>query len=99
MNEGELTWMLTYTTNQFQYDKPDKTFYAEASTIGLNSMPTHGDICLNLISARTGENSAWYLHITRKNDDEILLWDLCPTELTIKKHPRLAEHHIVIYND
>lgn len=93
----------TFSTRSFTYDKKDKKFVAEASTIKLKFKQIYPDSCdegIELVSYRTGNVSEWI--VVNNNYDsghELVSWGLKPTAKSLKQFPGLKGHTMVIFND
>lgn len=96
---------MRHLTSQFAHSKKDKSFVAEAATIGRSPMlgqiyPDSIDEGMILISAKTGAETKWVV-VQEHHDDEgdLLFWELHPTAETLRKNPQLSGYTVTIFND
>lgn len=92
------------SSRQFSYDKTQKSFVAEISSLGSNPfIQIYPDACdegIVMESEKTGRSARFAVEDTlRSSEGEILYWKLVPTAETLRKNPRLAGHEITIFND
>jgi hypothetical protein len=95
------------TTDSFTFS--NNTFITEASDIEPNNgsifhqiYPDACDEGLVLISAKTGNESTWYVsepEYTKDEDHELVAYHLLPTTETVRKYPALTNTKMVIFND
>lgn len=93
-----------FYTTLFSHNKQEKSFVAEASTIGLKSFARlYDDACdegCMLTNPKTLKSIFFYLHKTHKDaDGDITHWELYPVVESIRKCPAILGYSLIIFND
>lgn len=93
----------------WHWDKVNKCFSAEASTLGMR--PGHAwdqlyddacDVGMHLFSPGLNERTAWYLcegETQRDAEGDVLAWVLKPCVEDVRKWPKLEGYTLKIFND
>ena len=93
------------TTSLFLYNKPNRSFLADASDLGNGPLfhriyPDACDVGITLISHQTGKEVTYYLEKEGRNrDNEVTHWILKPTPESIRKVPACRHTYVTIFND
>lgn len=97
------------STAMFHYDKQDRCFSQEMSTLqcGPKNRPVleriYPDACdegIRLISERSGQECVFYVDRTHVNrDNEITHWELFVTPECLRKMPHMKGVKVIIWND
>ena len=83
-------------TNQMMHTADRRIFITEASDVGI-IVPTKNIL---VTSARTGNKTNWFFHSADVTPEgETTGWRYRPTDLAVKKYPRLHGYSLLIIND
>lgn len=88
----------------FDYDPATKRLSADASDLGPGAMwqvyADAIDLGVQIHSHHTGKEATFAVdHIEVDGEEDILYWDLTPTPLSMRLHPRVVGMTVRIYND
>ena len=96
-----------YSTEDFVFDKEEKTLTAEASSLGIPAGRVQSQI--DILSPRTGRVGSFFLaKVDRRTEQytgairfysETAGWVYRPTTITLKSIPELANFEVLIIND
>lgn len=85
------------SSSYFHYNKEDKTFSQEASSLPSNFNPTDGKIAL--VGQISGKSVDFELKETKLQEGDITCWVFKATLASIQKEPKAAAVTIIIWND
>jgi hypothetical protein len=93
-----------FDSNQFSYDKSDKTLIAEASDLNDRHLQQiYNDACdvgLAIRSAKTGKIVTYHMTNEHKdNEGDIQFWDYEPTTESIRRVPECLGSKLKVFND
>jgi hypothetical protein len=89
--------------NMFQYDTTNKVLFAEISDLGPGAMhqvyPDSIDLGVTIVSHVTGHEATFVVDREKWDTDELLYWELIPTDKSLRQNQRLAGMTIKLFND
>jgi hypothetical protein len=86
---------------KFTYDAFTMVFSAFMSDLRCEFVPIYDDACdygFTMVSARTGKEANFFMVGPIMKNDEMVGWELRPTDAAIKQQPRLRGAKVEIWN-
>lgn len=94
---------MTHSTKKFYYDAERKTLSIDVSDLGPNpwiqAYPDSIDLGLDIISHLTGSPVRFVVNHEERVDNELVAWELIPTDSTLRNAPSTRGITLVVYND